>query len=241
MPLERSDAFLDLSDPNIVLGPRKRRATECLLENGDPLAYKKNKADHVSTGMTVSSASADKDNHTLSSMPSQTHPTHTIPDPRQATKRTKRSNDKASGGAQSIVVEDSEDGDEGTRSDEDEGASTEEDDNAELGAFFFTLVDFWPSADRSVNQSAFKRNGMYQYMLFLSLSQQFSMSEPIRRTSFNVWQANVKPRNVLFIDTWTQAIPGPPAICGIMPKCAGVMRQLTRPMPPKTRMWRRQH
>ena len=76
MPLERSDALLDLSDPNIVLGPCKHCATECLLENGNPLAYKKSKA--------VSSASADKDNHTsLSSlMLPPTHPTHTAPDPR---------------------------------------------------------------------------------------------------------------------------------------------------------------
>ena len=41
MPLKRSDAILDLSDPNIVLGPCKRHPTERLLENGDPLVCKK--------------------------------------------------------------------------------------------------------------------------------------------------------------------------------------------------------
>jgi len=83
MLLERLDALLDLSDPNIVLGPHKCRATEHLLENGNPLAYKKSKA--------VSSASADKDNHTslLSLMPPLTYPTPTVPDPRQTIKCTK--------------------------------------------------------------------------------------------------------------------------------------------------------
>jgi len=65
MPIERQNAVLDLSDPNIVLGPRKRRATERLLENGDPLAAKKKRSDKVSpqslgnvgdTGTTDSSA-----------------------------------------------------------------------------------------------------------------------------------------------------------------------------------------
>ena len=41
MPLERTDAILDLSDPSIVIGPRKRHPTERLLENGDPLVYKR--------------------------------------------------------------------------------------------------------------------------------------------------------------------------------------------------------
>ena len=146
MPLERSDALLDLSDPNIVLGPRKHHATERLLENGDPLAYKKSKA--------VSSASADKDNHTSSSslMPPPTHPTPTVPDPRQTIKRTERSDDRASDGAQEIVVDSSEESDsadDGTGSDE--GGSTEEDDDAKLGACCITLVDFQPSANRLVN------------------------------------------------------------------------------------------
>jgi len=146
MPLERSDALLDLSDPNIVLGPRKRRATERLLENGNPLAYKESKA--------VSSASADKDNHTsLSSlMPLPTHPTPTAPDPRQTIKRTKRSDNRASDGAQEIVVDSSEESDsadDGTGSNE--GGSTEEDNDAKLGACCITLVDFQPSANQLVN------------------------------------------------------------------------------------------
>ena len=150
MPLERSDALLDLSDPNIIIGPCKCRATERLLENGDPLVQKKNKA--VPTGMTVSSASADKDkldNHPLSSKPPLllTHPTHTAPGPRKVTNRTEGGDDKASDGAQAIVVEDSSEGesDEGTGSNE--GASTKEDDDTELGACCVVLVGFQPSAN----------------------------------------------------------------------------------------------
>ena len=114
MLLERSDAVLDLSDPNIVLGPCKRRATKRLLENNDPLAYKKSKA--------VSSASADKDNHTslLSLMLPLTHPTPTVQDPWQTIKCTKRSDDRASDGAQEIMVDSSEESnsaDNGTGSD----------------------------------------------------------------------------------------------------------------------------
>jgi len=149
MPLERSDALLDLSDPNIVIGPHKCHATKCLLENGDPLVQKKNKA--VPTGMTVSSASADKDkldNHPLSSkLLPLTHPTHTAPGPREVTNHTEGGNDKASDRAQAIVVEDSSEGesDEGTGSDE--GASTKEDDDTELGACCVVLVGFQPPAN----------------------------------------------------------------------------------------------
>jgi len=143
-PLERSDALLDLSDPNIILGPRKHRATERLLENGDPLAWKKKKADNASTGMTVSGASADKDksdNHTLSSTPPPTHPIHTAPGPRQATSSVEGCDDRASKRAQVIEVEDS------SEEESDEGASTEEDDDVELGMRCLILVNFWPSAD----------------------------------------------------------------------------------------------
>jgi len=111
-PLKRSDALLNLSDPNIILGPHKRCATEHLLENGDLLAWKKKKVDNASTGMTVSSASTDKDksdNHTLSSMPPPTHPIHTTPGPRQATSSVEGCDDRASKRAQVIEVEDSSD------------------------------------------------------------------------------------------------------------------------------------
>jgi len=143
-PLEQSDALLNLSDPNIILGPCKHCATECLLENGDPLAWKKKKTDNVSTGMTVSGASTDMDkldNHTLSSMPLPTHPIHTTPDPRQATSSVEGCDDRASKRAQVIEVEDS------SEEESDEGASTEEDDDVELGMCCLILVNFWPSAD----------------------------------------------------------------------------------------------
>jgi len=147
-PLKQSDALLNLSDPNIILGPHKCRATEHLLENGDLLAWKKKKADNASTGMTVSGASTDKDksdNHTLSSMPPPTHLIHTAPGPRQATSSVEGCDDRASKRAQVIEVEDS--GEE----ESDEGASTEEDNDVELGMRCLILVNFWPSADRLVN------------------------------------------------------------------------------------------
>ena len=114
MPLQRSDAILDLSDPNIVLGPHKRHPTERLLKNGDPLACKKVK-------------------HSLPSVPTPTPPTlvNTIPNPGQTTDQTESSDDSASGKDQAIVVDDSdkaESNGEGV-----EGETTDEDDDTELG------------------------------------------------------------------------------------------------------------
>lgn len=114
MPLQRSDAILDLSDPNIVLGPRKRRPTECLLENGDPLVCKKVK-------------------HALPSVPTPTPPTpvDTIPNSGQTTDQTESSDDSASGEDQAIVVEDSDEAE--SNGEGVEGETTDEDDDAELG------------------------------------------------------------------------------------------------------------
>lgn len=147
MLLERSAPILDLSDPNIVLGPRKRRPTERLLENGDPLASKKLRKDNASpgnTGATVSNASADKGKHTLSPiMLLPTQSPHTMPHAREAT------NDGTSDVAQAIVVDDSDEErcNEGTHgSDEvDEGATTDEDDDAELGVYSITLSQHYLS------------------------------------------------------------------------------------------------
>jgi len=103
--------------------------------------------------MTVSSASADKDkldNHPLSSkppLPPLTHPTHTAPGPRKVTNCTERGDNKASDGAQAIVVEDSSEGESDKGTGSDEGASTKEDDNTELGACCVVLVGFQPSAN----------------------------------------------------------------------------------------------
>ena len=133
MLLERSDAILDLSDPNVVLRPRKRCPTERLLGNRDPLVCKKKKKDQgdVSTGVTVSSAT-DNRNHILSSMlppppPPLTNQAHTTLNVGQNT------NHAQSHGAQAIVVDDDEEESlESDGDDEDEGATTEEDDDAEL-------------------------------------------------------------------------------------------------------------
>ena len=141
MPLERSDAILDLSDPNTVLGPRKRRPTERILENGDPLACKRVRKAQASTAMTISNACADEQDHTLSLMSPPTHLTSatcTTPTPRQATNHTNSNNDSTSDGPQAIVVEDS-DGSEGS----DEGEVTDEDDDAELGMCSIGLFYFW--------------------------------------------------------------------------------------------------
>jgi hypothetical protein len=119
MPLKRSDAILDLSDPNIILEPHKHHPTECLLKNGDPLFCKKARY------------SSNKENHTMP----------TMLDPGQATDHADSSNGATSDRAQVIVVEDSDEAKSGKRSDEgettgtdeDEGETTDEDDDAELG------------------------------------------------------------------------------------------------------------
>jgi len=125
MPLERSNAILDLSDPNIVIGPRKRRPTERLLENGDPLVCKK--ARNKGT----------LDNRTSSSMLPPAHP-------RQATNSTgsTHGDDTTSDGAEAIAVDDKEEshGGDGGGEGSNEGEATDEDDDAELGAYSMTLV-----------------------------------------------------------------------------------------------------
>ena len=175
-----------------------------MLENGNPLVLKKKKA--MPTGMTVSSASTDKDkldNHTLASMPLPlTHPTHAAPGPKQATNHIEGCDDNASDGAEVIVVEDS--SDKGTGSNE--GATTEEDDDTELGVCCMVLVGFQPSANQLVNQLDFKRSGTHQSISFLRPSQELSMLKTVRRTSLNAQQANVKPRNTSFVNTWTHTI-----------------------------------
>jgi hypothetical protein len=124
MLLERSDAILDLSDPNIVLGPCKCRPTEHLLENGDPLACKKGRKVLTSTDVTVSDGSADTDKL----KPSLTSPS--IPSSSQSTGPTdsaKDTNDKA------IEVDDDSD-DEGSKME-----ATNEDDDAKLSTCLTTL------------------------------------------------------------------------------------------------------
>jgi hypothetical protein len=109
MPLERSDALFDLSDPTIILGPRKRRPTERVLENGDPLVCKKARKMQAETS---------------------THPIHTTPPSSQSINSTESNHDQTSDGTPAIVIDDSrEDSEEGS----DGGEITDEDDEAELG------------------------------------------------------------------------------------------------------------
>jgi len=114
MLLQRSDAIPDLSDPNIILGPRKRRPTKCLLENGDPLVRKKAR-------------------NNANSMPPPTHPMHATPNPGQTTNHAESdcSNDRTSDEGQAIMVEDSDE--EKSDGEAIEGETTDEDDDAELG------------------------------------------------------------------------------------------------------------
>jgi len=137
MPLERSNAVQDLSDPNLVLGPRKRRATERVLENGDPLAKKKRMGD-VSSG----NANADKGKHTSSLVPAPAQLTHATPCASGTTNGAKGSDARTSGGAQAIVVEDGDDTDENDEETHGSsgGATTDEDDDTELGTFSIILV-----------------------------------------------------------------------------------------------------
>jgi hypothetical protein len=151
MPLERSDAILDLSDPHLILGPHKHRPTERLHENGDPLACKKKRKVNVSppgdAGISVSNAcadSADKGKHISSPVLPPTQLAHIAPNPSQATNHTERSNLGTSNGAWAIVVDDSDEDEIDERSD---GGVTEEDDDAELGMCSIILVDICPSAD----------------------------------------------------------------------------------------------
>jgi hypothetical protein len=119
MPLERSDAIHDLSDPNIVLGPCKRRLTKHVLENGDPLACKKGRKVHTSTADVL----ADKEKLTVDTTPQSSQSTR----PTDGTESGDNQPDQASDGIRAIVVDDSDD--EGS----DEREVTDEDDDAELG------------------------------------------------------------------------------------------------------------
>jgi hypothetical protein len=115
MPLQRSDAIADLSNPYIILGPCKHCPTECLLENGDPLVYKKARDNSI------------KENYTSSSMLTPTHLTHIVPNPECTTTdavSSDCSNKRTSDDAHTIMVDDS-----------DEAGSdgeTNEDDDTEL-------------------------------------------------------------------------------------------------------------
>ena len=124
MLLERSDAILNLSDPNVVLEPCKCHPTECVLENGDPLVCKRERKSHM---FTVSNASADKKKLT-SLMPPSTHLVHTTPPSSQTTQSTHptdsaESSDGQASDGEVIVVNDS----------NEEGEVTDEDNDMELG------------------------------------------------------------------------------------------------------------
>ena len=140
MQLERSDAFLDLSDPNIVVGPRKRRPTERLLENGDPLACKK-----------VKKHAKDLENmekHTPLSMPPPTPVADATlaGQARQTMHSAESTVDRARDEAEAIVVEDTDEENHsankgGVQNDDvDEGETTDEDDDSELGMCSITLI-----------------------------------------------------------------------------------------------------
>jgi len=140
MPLERSNALPDLSDPNIVIGPRKHRPTERLLENGDPLACKKVKKNPKDL--------ENVEKHTLLSMPlpAPTHVAHAVPamQAMQATHSAESTNARVRDEAEAIMVEDTDEEkthgtDKGSVQD-DEGVTTNEDDNSEMCMCPITLI-----------------------------------------------------------------------------------------------------
>jgi hypothetical protein len=122
MPLQRSDAITDLSDPYIILGPRKCHPTERLLENGDPLIYKKARDNSI------------KENYTSSSMPTPTHLTHIVPNPERTTTdavSSDCSDERTSDDTQAIMVDDNDEA--GSDRETVEGETTDKNDDTELG------------------------------------------------------------------------------------------------------------
>jgi hypothetical protein len=125
MPLNRSDAIADLSDPNLILEPHKHCPTECLLENGDLLVCKKARNDLGSMLLP-------------SPLTHLMHLTDAMPNPRQATNCAEtRSSDCCNNvtldEGETIVVDDSNNANEGeTEGESVEGESTNKDDDAKL-------------------------------------------------------------------------------------------------------------
>ena len=117
MPLERFDAFADISDPNIIVGPCKCRPTECLLENGDLLVHKRARNANINT----SGASANKENLTVlpPSSPSSVPPSSQAGNQSDSNGGHEGHDAPTSDNAQVIVLD----------SDEE----TDEDDDSELG------------------------------------------------------------------------------------------------------------
>jgi hypothetical protein len=149
MPLQRSDAILDLSDPDIILGPRKRHPTKRLLENGDPLACKKARRNQASIADV-----SDKEKLSLCSMPLSSHPIDTMPPPTLSTcptNDTESGNDEASDGVQAIVVNNS-----------NEEEATDKDDDAELGMCHSPALGRHPIA-RGVTGSHYRQGGTCEY------------------------------------------------------------------------------
>ena len=129
--LDRSDAILDSSDPNIILGPHKHRPTECLLENGDPLLYKQGRkihtsADDVPTDMEkLMSSSAALSADLIDTTP----PSSQLTCPADS---SESGDDCTSDGVQAIAVDDS-DKEGGNEEGSSDRGVTEEGDDAELG------------------------------------------------------------------------------------------------------------
>ena len=84
MPLlsQSSDGQLDAPDRNIVQGPRKRRPTQRLRENGDPLACKKarkNAAPTVNNPSSVPAASVSPAQQVLEGATATNPPAASVP------------------------------------------------------------------------------------------------------------------------------------------------------------------
>lgn len=147
MPLlsQLSDPQLDAPSPNIVQGPRKRRPTQRLRENGDPLACKRARKNTSSAALTVSnppSVPAVVEGATASNPPAAT--VSRLP---QGLGTADSSDNGAHEGlaTQAINIDDS-DEDAGEDDESEGGGATEldKDDDAELGkssCYIFDLID----------------------------------------------------------------------------------------------------
>ena len=147
---QSSDGQLDAPDRNIVQGPRKRRPTQHLRENGDPLACKKarkNAASTVNNPSTASSApaaSVSPAQQVLEGATATNPPAASAPVLLQRLDTADSNDSGVHTGLDALVIDVDDSNLEDSREDgksEEEGGGTEldEDDDAELGKMSFDI------------------------------------------------------------------------------------------------------
>lgn len=159
---QSSDGQLDAPDRNIVQGPRKRRPTQRLCENGDPLACKRARKKASPAAPTVSNlpsapaASVSPAQQVLEGATARNPPAASASLLLQGLDTADSNDNGVHSGldTQVIDVDDSNLEDSRAREDgesESEGGGTEldEDDDAELGKTSFNIFDLIDSSDIS--------------------------------------------------------------------------------------------